>query len=116
MNKKLIGGGILLGVVGLVVILGLLDLPATAVTKNLTKPEACVCSQETMLSLSEKTADIWGKKKEYKNKTSKTYSTYKTFGQVFNCNCGKVQCVISTAGFFRNFTTGGISCVKGGIF
>ena len=112
MNKKIITKvslGVLL--IAIVAALGLISRIAIAETKTPFIPDPCICSKEVLLTMSnglqQKLEDISGK--SFREGERFLNSVY---GSIFNCVCGKSQCVVSS-------TTRGlnaVSCTKNGFF
>ena len=109
LKKLFISISLLISIISIVGAANLFSRSATAETKVTIKPEACICSTETLLTMStdlqEELECVYGKK--YKEEEKILNSIYRS---LFNCTCGKSQCVIST-------TTRGlnsVSCIKKG--
>ena len=74
-------------------------------------PEPCSCSNESLVTMSK------GLQQKLEDVSGRSFKTGEKFlnsiyGSMFNCHCGKLQCVITS-------TTRGInsiSCVKKGLF
>tara|TARA_Y100001960_G_C14647547_1_gene814163 strand:+ start:416 stop:754 length:339 start_codon:yes stop_codon:yes gene_type:complete len=80
-------------------------------TELIDSPDPCTCSHESLLSMSK------GLQKKFEDISGRSFKGEEKFlngiyGSLFNCTCGKSQCVVTS-------TTRGlnsISCIKLGLF
>ena len=97
------------------IVTSVLSQSAKKESKSVVKPPACVCSNETVLTISDDYFLALGVEKKTLKKAKSAGNPYLDrkvlfgeAGQIFNCICGKTQCVVTQR---QN-----VSCVKGSFF